>query len=513
VTSGAEGIAIPRSLSRRLLGQGALLTAGFGIAQVLSFCRNALFGYMLSKGDFGIAATITIALQMLETLSDLGADRLIVQRDDESGNLLASAHSMLVLRGLITGALLLAVAWPVTQFLEIPQAAGAFALAALVPMVKGLLHLEPRRRQRQLDNTGFLLIEVVPQLIAVLAAWPVLRAVGTYWAVVWLALLQAVVTLIASHIIARVPYRLGRDRAALGQLLTFGWPIWLSAFPLVAVYQGDRMIVAKAFGMEALAGYTAAFMITMVPGLLAAKIANALVLPVLAGAEREPAEFARRYRQTCEIAIAFAAIYFVAFALAGGKVLPWTFGANYYGLGAIVGWLALMFALRMVQAVPGMALLATGQSRPLLVAGCIRASALALSLLVVMTDGTLAELAAAGAAGELASMLYVAVRAGRNRAGLARAFLLRTLFLVPAGAFGLAVGWAMPFGNGALGACSAAAIAATAIASLALLVLPELRHLIGRGTDARGLTRDLRSLMLGTRTAAVSGLPEQPPAR
>jgi O-antigen/teichoic acid export membrane protein len=371
-------------------------------------------------------------------------------------------------------------------------------------MMKGLGHLEPRRRQRQLDNSGFMLVEVVPQVVAVLAAVALLATTGGYIAVVWLALLQAGVGVAASHLIARERYRLGLDRAVLIQLLSFGWPIWLSAFPLVAVYQGDRMIVAKAFGMEALAGYTAAFMITMVPGLLAAKIAHALVLPLLAEAKSDRREFRRRYRQTSEIAIVFASIYFVGFTLAGGKVLPWTFGANYYGLGAIVGWLALMFALRMAQAVPGMALLAEGNSRPLLVAGCLRASALVLSIAIVMTEGTLAELAAAGAFGELASLVYVSWRVGRSTPGLARSFFLRALFMVPAAAFGLVVGWSMPFGNGALGACSAAVVAATSIASLALLTMPELRRFLGSGTDARELRALLFPSRAGQRPAAAA---------
>ena len=53
-------------LKRRVAGQGMLLFAGFGLAQGCSFARNALLGHLLSKSDFGIAATITLTLQLLE---------------------------------------------------------------------------------------------------------------------------------------------------------------------------------------------------------------------------------------------------------------------------------------------------------------------------------------------------------------------------------------------------------------------------------------------------------------
>lgn len=80
-----------------------MLSGGFAAAQLCSFLRNALIGYALSKGDFGIAATITLVLQMLETLSDLGADRLLVQATDgDKPAMMAAAHTTLVQFGSFT---------------------------------------------------------------------------------------------------------------------------------------------------------------------------------------------------------------------------------------------------------------------------------------------------------------------------------------------------------------------------------------------------------------------------
>ena len=92
---------------RRIAGQGAMLFAGFASAQVLSFARNAVLGHTLSKGDFGVAASITLMLQLVETLSDLGSDKLIVQAaDGNDRRFLAASHTVLVVRGLVLSALL-----------------------------------------------------------------------------------------------------------------------------------------------------------------------------------------------------------------------------------------------------------------------------------------------------------------------------------------------------------------------------------------------------------------------
>ncbi len=127
-----------------------MLSLGFATGQLCSFLRNAMIGYALSKGDFGIAATITLVLQMLETLSDLGADRLLVQATDgDDPGLMAAAHATLVLRGLLTAVLIYLSAGIVVSFFDIPKARTAFEAAALVPLIKAFMHLDSRLQQRR----------------------------------------------------------------------------------------------------------------------------------------------------------------------------------------------------------------------------------------------------------------------------------------------------------------------------------------------------------------------------
>lgn len=435
----ADTLAPPtQTLRRRVAEQGGLLFAGYAAAQGFSFARNALVGYALSKGDFGIAATITLILQLVETLSDVGTDRLIVQAEDgHSERLVGMAHTVLIARGVLTALILYIAAHPAASFFAIPQVAWALEIAALVPLVRSFLHLDFRRAQRRLDNRPQLLVEVIPQAVALAATVPLLAHHGGYAVALLLALIQAATSVMISHAIAERPYRLAADRALIVRFCTFGWPIWLSAFPLIAVYQGDRVIVGRLLGMEELAAFSAAFMVTMVPGLVAAKVGNSLMLPVLAAARDDAQAFARRYQRLGEITLLAAAVYVLVFVAAGGTILPLAFGPNYDGLGTVIAWLAAMWGLRMIQAVPGMALMALGETRPFLGAGLIRATALLPSLLVAANGYGLAAVAAAGVAGEAASLVYVAWRLDALRPGMLRPLLLPTLALAPAAALGL----------------------------------------------------------------------------
>lgn len=461
----------------RIGGQGALLMAGFAGAQGASFIRNALLGHWLSQDNFGIAAAITLMLQLVDTLSDVGADRLIIQaHDGDRPSLQETAHATLIARGAITSLLLFLAAAPTTAFFGIDQATWAFQTIALAPLIKCFLHLDARRYQRNLRNRPQVLIELLPQLAALLLTMPALYLAPDFSVVVILSLSQAAMALGVSHLVAERPYRVAFDKECLTRLIRFGWPIWLSAFPLVAVYQGDRMIVGGFLGIEELAAYTTAFMITMVPGLLAARVGNALMLPLLSEVRGHRLQFRQRYVMMFESIAILAASYLAFFTAAGGSLLPIVFGANYHGLGPVVGCLAAMWALRMLQAVPGMALMAKGDTQPLLIAGLVRATGLPLSILVIDQGYGLLGVAVSGFIAESLSLIYVVSRTARHAPLRWRISAFGLAVLIIAAVFGSLLSTSLA--GAPLGQILLAFLAALAIFALGLATMPSSRELI-----------------------------------
>lgn len=429
-----------RTAAVRIGGQGALLLAGFATAQLFAFLRNAMIGQWLSQGDFGIAATITLTLQLVEILSDVGSDRLIVQsKDGDDPRLTALAHLTWILKGLLTGLAVYLLAAPMTQVLDIPQARFTFELASLVPVIKGFSHLDFRWRQRQLKNGPFVVFEVAPQAVSCLLAPALLTLQPTYAVLPWLMLFGAAAGTAMSHITASRPYEIAFSRTYLRETFRFGWPIWLSALPLVAVYQGDRLLIGGLMGMEAVAAYSTAFMLTMIPGLLAAKAGTSMMLPLLSEVRDHRAAFAGRYALMGELTVILAASYLTGFALSGGAVLPVVFGNAYSGLHTLIVCLAAMWCVRMVQAVPGMALMARADTRPFLIGGTIRALGLPLAYLAAQAGYGLIGMALAGLIAETFSLVYMAIRAGHHDRGLVATFTVRCLGLLPAIAIAVVV--------------------------------------------------------------------------
>ncbi|MEM1305977.1 MAG: oligosaccharide flippase family protein, partial [Pseudomonadota bacterium] len=254
-------------LFRMVAGQTAMLFGGFATAQGCAFIRNAIFAHVLSRGDFGIAAILILTLQLLETLAELGADKLIVQADDGASDaVVGTAQCFQLIRGVASGVLLIALAAPLAAFYAIPEAAPAFMAIALAPLMRGFINLDIRRAQRALNNRPYILVEVLPQVIALAATPFALMYSPTFAAVAIVAVVQAGAALIVSHLASSARIRTVWHPDVARRMLVYAWPIWASALPVIAVYHGDRILVARLLDMEAVAAYSAAFLVTMVPG-------------------------------------------------------------------------------------------------------------------------------------------------------------------------------------------------------------------------------------------------------
>ena len=461
------------SLRRRIANQSILLVGGTCLAQLLAFARNALLAYGLSKGDFGVAAALILVLQLIEAVTEFGPERLIVQAPDgDKPHMLAAGHAALVLRGILAALIVYLTAPLAARLFGIPDAAPAFAWLAAAPLIKGFQHLDPRRRQRLYDGGPAMLVELVPQAIVLLLTLPLVKLMATPSIVVGLVTIQAILAVAVSHLIATTPYRLAMDRVLFGRIVAFGWPLLASALPHAVVLQGERALVGSVFGVEALAGYTAAFMVAMVPGLIAARAGQSLILPLLASSTDNEARFTSRFTITTEIVVIAAAGFLAMFVAAGGAIVATAFGKPYADMGPVVAWLAAMWAMRSIAAVPAYALMARGRTQPLLPSALVRALALLPAVWAAVSGHGLSTIAAIGVAGECASLLYLCGRLGS--AQHAKILLSRIAYLIPTAAI---ASLAMQTSSRSTGVVLGA-FAAGAIVLVGFLIMPNARAML-----------------------------------
>lgn len=405
------------SLRRRVF-QGAMsLAAGQALGQGLSFVRNVIVARLLSPEDFGVAATFAITVSLFEMLSDLAVDKLIIQaKDGDDPRLQATAQAFQSLRGLICGLLTAALAWPIALLFGTPEALWAYMLLGLVPLLRGLAHLDVGRLQREMRFGPAVITQVGSQLAAVFAAWPLARWLGDWSAMLWIVLIQSAVLALLSHVVARRPYAWAWDAVQLRRLLAFGWPLLINGVLMFGVFQGDRVIIGGLFSKPDLALFSVVFSTAFVVPTLLASMSLSLMLPLFAGVQDSPDRLRARYALAAQAFAVVAGVFAVMFVALGPWLIGLLFGPAYGNAPVLVGWVALMQAARLLRMPPTVAAMACGDTRNSMIANIARISAVPVVLAAALAGAPLATLAAIGFFGELAGLAAAVIRLSRRQA-------------------------------------------------------------------------------------------------
>lgn len=391
------------------------LSLGEAAGFAATFVRYLVLARVLGPEQFGIAASLALTVQILQTISNMALNMLIVQsKRGERNELLATAHSVQILRGLVSAGIIAALAWPVSAMFGVPEARWAFQVLALAPMLEGLLHLDVFRMEREMRFRPGICVNVLPKIASAAAAWPVAVWLGDYSAALWLLIGQGAVAVIASHALAERPYRPAWDGASAAEIFRFGWPLLLNGVLFFAISQGDRFIVGAAYGMRDLGIYAAAAGMVMTLSGSLFKIVQTVALPALSRAQDSPREFMRRHRICLRWFAVLSAVYGPALILAGGPVAILVYGAGYRAAGVLVAWLAAAQAIRLLRLAPSLSAMARGDTQCLMHANLLRLTGVGAAAIAALVQAELVWVAASAVLGELAAVGYPVWRLSRR---------------------------------------------------------------------------------------------------
>ena len=264
-----------------------------------------------------------------------------------------------VCRGVLAGVALFVLADPIAAFMGIAEVSWAYRVLAVVPILNALQHFDMHRLNRGMVFGPLVLTSTLPALVSVLMVWPLAAWVGDYRVMLWAVVVQAAVMMVASHVVAHRPYQLIWDRRVIADSLRFGWPLLLNGVLLFVVFQGDKIIVGRTLGVEALAILAMGVTLTLTPTLVMAKSAQNFFLPQLSKASDD---FATLAQVTIQVALLNGMVLIVIVAALGGLLVTGLLGAKYDVLVPLLVPLAVVQAVRVAKAGPAVVALSKGQT-------------------------------------------------------------------------------------------------------------------------------------------------------
>lgn len=379
--------------------------------------RNLLLARLLGVDEMGLAMLMALAMRVVEMIGALGLDRLLVcEPADRVSAVQPTLHSL----GLLSGCVLALLFWVATAALLpfgpaeldpalLPVAAASFA-------IRGLMHLDYRACQRQGDFGPGFWVEGAPGLLSALLLLPLVLWQADHGALVWALLAQSVVTVAASQICARRPWRLGWSLPVLRRALIFGLPLMLNGAAMFAVLQGDRVVVATLLTPADLALYVVVAQCALLPALVGARLMLSIGLPRYSELLLKPAAFKRRMHRDLLAHGSIAALGICAFTLLAPALIATLFGPAFAPDAALALAFGTAAAGRLIRAVPATALMAEGRTLALLTSNLPRLAAVGVMLAFALDGASLLALTTIGAIGEwLALLATLAIRGAGRR--------------------------------------------------------------------------------------------------
>ncbi len=492
------------SLSRSVFKGGSQLALGQVASQACSFLRNLIIARVISPADFGIAATFAMTLSLMEMISNVASEMLLIQ--SPAGNdprLQGTAQLLKVVRGITNAIILLLLAVPMSRLFGVPQATWAFACLAIYPFLMGFAHLDTFRVQRDMRFMPSVMMTAGSNLLVTVVTLPLVFWLRNYSVMLWVLILQAFFTLLISHLVAERRYAWMWDKGHARSMFHFGWPLLINGLLTYGIFEGDRLIIGSAnrlfphshFTLADLGVYSVAFALTMAPTMMVANISSALFLPLLSQALPDTNEFRERYLKTVQLISMTAILITLPLMLSGGWVVTLLYGSKYRGAAAFIAWLAAMWGFRIFRVAPTVAAIAQGDTQNAMFSNFARSLSLFGMLAVAALGGQLLWIPVCGLAGEvLATAVTVWRLSHRNAVPVELSFLPGISFF--AGIVLAALAIAAGATRNGIFVAIVASIIVPAVAAIGMFVLHP--HLLN---DLRSFLRTVQRRLLPAHSA------------
>lgn len=403
------------SIKAKLFKGTLALTMGELLGYSASFFRNMILARMLTKADFGIAAAFALVVSMLEFTSKLAIGQLVVQdKDGDKEQFIATAHTVQLIIALFSAFLMLILGGLLASFLNLSCDHWALQSLALIPLFKGLEHLDVRRFGRELRFIPASLVEVIPQVLITLAAYPLALCLKDYRTVLVLLLTKGAITCIGSHYFAERRYRWYFEMVYIQRIFHFGWPLIINSLLMVAIFQGDQFLVGRYYSMADLAVYAAASTLTLAPGMILTNVLCSTMLPVMAQVQDQSLVYNHRYRLCVQTISAASASYSLFMIIDGELLMRFVYGNKYAGGGTLLAWLAAANGMRLIRFAPAIAALAKADTKNQMNSNVFRAIALFPAFLAAITRQPVWTIAATGILGEILAFILSFYRLGQR---------------------------------------------------------------------------------------------------
>lgn len=272
-------------------------TLGHGTGQLLRLVNNLILWRLLPAEVFGLMALVNACMVGLNMFSDVGIGPSIIQNDrGNDPKYLNTAWTIQVARQTMICVVACLLAAPVASFYGEPQLARILPAVALSALLTGFNSTRLFTAARSLSLGRLTAIDLASQVaglaLMMVGAW----LYHSIWAIVAGSAVSSLTRLILGHtVLPGLRNRFCWDASSARIMLKFGRWIFVSTLLSFLVGQADRLIFGKLIPLAMLGVYGIATTWAGMSQVLANRVFDSVLFPLLSRLQHDKCEFSRRF--------------------------------------------------------------------------------------------------------------------------------------------------------------------------------------------------------------------------
>jgi O-antigen/teichoic acid export membrane protein len=160
--------------------------------RILGFFSIIILARILSPEDFGIMAIVVLALQLTETLTNIGSEQYFIQKENATNADLNCAWTSNLIIKLLTS-LIFAIAAPyIATIYDHQHLIPAFLSIAFLPVISALSNGKIVQYKKELNYKKFAAIAALSKLLGSIISIVLAFILQSYWALIFGAILNSV---------------------------------------------------------------------------------------------------------------------------------------------------------------------------------------------------------------------------------------------------------------------------------------------------------------------------------
>jgi O-antigen/teichoic acid export membrane protein len=244
--------------------------------------RTVILARLLVPDDFGLMAIATLAIVLVEQVTQSGFDQALVQRRDDIRQYLNTAWTVQVIRGAAMAAALAIAAPLIAGFFDTPEVTAIIRVLAVAVLIRAVANIAVVSFIKDLRFDLRFRYEIAPSITDAAVSIVAAIVLHSVWALVLGVLAGAVARVVASYVVHPYRPRLSWDGGQARLLFGFGKWVFVANLVNYATLNLDDIVVGRMLGTTWLGLYRMAYNFSQAVATELTGVVNQVAFPTYA---------------------------------------------------------------------------------------------------------------------------------------------------------------------------------------------------------------------------------------